>query len=377
MALSGANFTNSNILVRSSLSNQGFAVFYCYLVTNQNLNKIMTKSNLPPFTIRQLLEAGVHFGHKTMRRNPKMSKYIYTNRNGLSIIDLNKSAILLQNALKVAKEVAKNNGRILFVATKKQAVDQVADAAKRCGQYYVNFRWLGGMLTNWKTVSKSIKTLRDVEAKLSVEDGEVSYNKKERLVLERQRLKLEQALGGIKDMGGYPDLVFIIDSNKESLAVAEARTLKIPIMAILDSNCNPDNVTFPIPGNDDSAKSIKLYCRLLSDAILSGIKENMAASGVEVKKSEEGKKSDVKVELKKTAKKAEVKTEEKAEEKAEEKVEAKAEEKAPAAKKAAAKPAAKKAAAKPAAKAAAKKPAAKKPAAKKAAAKPAAKKADK
>ncbi len=239
-------------------------------------------NELPKFTIRQLLEAGAHFGHKTMRRNPKMSKYIHTSRNGVSIIDLNKTANLLQNAMKTVRDIAKNNGRILFVATKKQAIQPVAEAAKRCGQYYVNFRWLGGMLTNWKTVSQSIKTLKKIEEQLA--DSEVGFNKKEKLVLERQRLKLEQALGGIKNMGGYPDLVFVIDTNKESLAIAEAKKLNVPIMAIVDTNCNPDGIAFPIPGNDDSAKSIKLFCRLLSDAAIAGIKENMALSGVDMSK---------------------------------------------------------------------------------------------
>lgn len=239
-------------------------------------------NDLPNFTIKQLLEAGAHFGHKSMRRNPKMAKYIHGNRNGVSIIDLNKTANLLQTSLKTVREIAKNNGRILFIATKKQAVDAVADAAKRCGQYYVNFRWLGGMLTNWKTVSQSIKTLKKIEERLA--DAEFGYNKKEKLVLERQKNKLEQALGGIKNMGGYPDLVFVIDTNKESLAVAEAKKLGVPIMAILDSNCNPDGIAFPIPGNDDSAKSIKLFTRLISDAIISGIKENMALAGVDVSK---------------------------------------------------------------------------------------------
>lgn len=245
----------------------------------------MSKTELPNFTIRQLLEAGVHFGHKTMRRNPKMTKYIHTNRNGISIIDLNKTASLLHNSLKTVKEIAKNNGRILFVATKKQAIEPIAEAAKRCGQYYVNFRWLGGMLTNWKTVSQSIKTLKKIEEQLA-DPEEVGYNKKEKLVMQRQRDKLEQALGGIKNMGGYPDLVFIIDTYKESLAIAEAKKLGVPIMAILDSNCNPDGITFPIPGNDDSAKSIKLYCRLISDAAIAGIKENMALAGVDVSKFE-------------------------------------------------------------------------------------------
>jgi small subunit ribosomal protein S2 len=244
----------------------------------------MSKTELPSFSIRELLEAGVHFGHKTMRRNPKMSKYIHANRNGISIIDLNKTAHLLHNSLKVVKEIAKNNGRILFVATKKQAIEPVAEAAKRCGQYYVNFRWLGGMLTNWKTVSQSIKTLKKIEEKLS--DAEVGYNKKEKLVLERQRIKLEQALGGIKNMGGFPDLVFVIDTFKESIAIAEAKKLGLPLMAILDSNCNPEGITYPIPGNDDSAKSIKLYCRLLADAALAGTKENMIAAGIDISKLE-------------------------------------------------------------------------------------------
>ncbi len=251
----------------------------------------MSKHELPTFTIKQLLEAGAHFGHKTMRRNPKMSKYIHTSRNGVSIIDLTKTANLLNNSLKVVRDIAKNNGRILFVATKKQAIEPVAEAAKRCGQYYVNFRWLGGMLTNWKTVSQSIKTLKKIDEQLASDD--VGYNKKERLVLERQKNKLEQALGGIKNMGGYPDLVFIIDTNKESIALAETRKLNIPIMAILDTNCNPDNITFPIPANDDSAKTIKLICRLLSDAALAGTKENMALAGVDITKFESGEVTDI------------------------------------------------------------------------------------
>lgn len=242
----------------------------------------MSKQELPKFTIKQLLEAGVHFGHKTMRRNPKMTKYIHTNRNGVSIIDLTKTANLLNNALKTVHNIAKNNGRILFVGTKKQAIEPIAEAAKRCGQYYVNFRWLGGMLTNWKTVSQSIKTLRKIEERLAGDD--VDYNKKEKLILERKRNKLEQALGGIKNMGGAPDIIFVIDTFKESLAIAEAKKLGLPIMAILDSNCNPDGIIFPIPGNDDSAKSIKLYCRLISDAAIAGTKENMSIAGVDVSK---------------------------------------------------------------------------------------------
>ena len=251
----------------------------------------MTKNNLPPFTIKQLLEAGVHFGHRTMRRNPKMSKYIYGDRNSLHIIDLQQTAGLLYNALRIAKEVAKNNGRILFVATKKQAFEIVEQAAKRCGQYYVNHRWLGGMLTNWKTVSQSIRTLREVEKQL--ENNELDLNKKERLMLERKRIKLNLALGGIRDMGGYPDLLFVIDTNREALAVAEAKKLGVPIMAVLDTNSNPDGITYPIPGNDDSIKSIKLYCRLLSDAILAGIKENMQIAGVNIEKLAESSEEEI------------------------------------------------------------------------------------
>lgn len=242
----------------------------------------MTKDNLPQFTIKQLLEAGVHFGHKTMRRNPKMAKFVFGDRNNLSIINLDQTAIHLHAALKAVREIAKNNGRILFVATKKQAFDAVEESAKRCGQYYVNQRWLGGMLTNWKTISQSIKTLKKIEEQLA--NDELGLNKKERLVLDRQRIKLDHALGGIRNMGGYPDLVFIIDTNREALAVAEAKKLGVPIMAILDTNCNPDGIAFPIPGNDDSVKAIKLYCRLLSDAALAGIKENMAINGVDVSK---------------------------------------------------------------------------------------------
>ena len=258
----------------------------------------MSKVEIPSFSIKQLLEAGVHFGHKTMRRNPKMARYIHTNRNGISIIDLNKTANLLHKSLKLVQDIAKNNGRILFVGTKKQAIEPIAEAAKRCGQYYVNFRWLGGMLTNWKTVSQSIKTLKKVEDQLA--DTEVGYNKKEKLDLERQRLKLEQALGGIKNMGGYPDLVFVIDTYKEAIAIAEAKKLNIPIMAILDSNCNPTGITHPIPGNDDSAKSIKLYCRLLSDAAIAGTKENMALSGIDVSKFADGELPNI-AELKKSS----------------------------------------------------------------------------
>ena len=245
----------------------------------------MTKNSAnsqPKFTIRQLMEVGAHFGHKTMRRNPKMSRYIFTERDNISIIDLNKTANLLNEALKIVYQTAKNNGRILFIATKKQAIEAVAEAANRCGQYYVNSRWLGGTLTNWKTVSQSLKTLKKIEEQLV--DQEIGFLKKEKLMLERQRQKLEANLGGIKNMGGHPDLVFIIDINKEALALAEAKKLGIPVMAIVDTNCNPDDVNYIIPGNDDSAKSIKLYCRLISDAIIDGIRDNIAAAGIDISK---------------------------------------------------------------------------------------------
>jgi len=241
-------------------------------------------TNIPKFTIKQLLEAGVHFGHKTMRRNPKTAKYVFDERGGVSIINLEKTAQTLFQSLKVVKNIAKNNGRILFVATKKQACDIVKESATRCGQYYVNHRWLGGMLTNWNTVSKSIRTLRKIEEQLA--DDQLNLVKKEKLTLLRRKEKLEKSLGGIKDMGGYPDLVFVIDTNRESLAVFEAKRLNIPVMAIIDTNCNPDQITYPIPGNDDSIKAIKLYCNLLSDAILSGIQESMSDAGVKIKAEE-------------------------------------------------------------------------------------------
>lgn len=298
-------------------------------------------TNIPQFTIKQLLEAGVHFGHKTMRRNPKMEQFIHSKRNGLSIIDLNKSARLLHKGLIATHQVARNNGKILFVATKKQASEIVAQAAKDCGQYFVNFRWLGGMLTNLKTVSGSIETLKKIETQL--DNKESDFNKKEKLVLDRQRLKLEKTLGGIKDMGGYPDLIVVIDVNKEDIAVKEAQKLNIPVLAIVDSNCSPEGIQYVVPGNDDSTKAIKLYCKLLSDAILSGIKANMAASGVDVtkvtigkkeepKKEEKVEKAEANEELKVSKKKIVVKA--KDEEKEEEKLKKKVADKKPAAKKA-------------------------------------------
>jgi len=231
--------------------------------------------------MRELLEAGVHYGHKTMRWNPRMAPYLFGSRNGTHIIDLQQTAPLLHQSLQTVYDVVKRNGRVLFVGTKRQASEQIAEAASRCGQYYVNHRWLGGMLTNWNTVSASIKTLRDIEAKLNGEEA-AGMKKKEILSLQRRSDKLRLFLGGIMDMGGKPDLLFIIDTNKESIALLEAKKLGIPVIAILDSNSNPEGVNFPIPGNDDSTRAIRLYCKLVSDAALAGIQESLGAAGVDM-----------------------------------------------------------------------------------------------
>lgn len=237
-------------------------------------------TQIPQFTISQLLEAGVHFGHRTMRWNPRMAPYLYGSRNGSHIIDLQQTAPLLHQALKVVFDVIKNNGKVLFVGTKRQASDPIAEAAERCGQYYVNHRWLGGMLTNWKTVSGSIKTLRDLEENL--ESEELKFTKKETLNMKRHSEKLRKSLGGIMDMGGKPDLLFIIDTNKESLAMQEAKKLGIPVVAILDSNSNPKGVDYPIPGNDDATRALEFYCKIVSDTVLAGIQESLGAAGVDI-----------------------------------------------------------------------------------------------
>jgi small subunit ribosomal protein S2 len=235
---------------------------------------------LPDFSMRQLLEAGAHFGHQTHRWNPKMDRFIFGSRSNIHIIDLSQSIPLLHQALVKAREVAGSGGRVLFVGTKRQASDPIATAAKRCAQYYVNHRWLGGTLTNWRTVSQSIARLRELESLL---DGEgQGRSKKELLQLTRERDKLELSLGGIKDMGGIPDLMFVIDTNKEAIAILEARKLNIPVIAILDTNCDPDGITYPVPGNDDAARAIQLYCDLLADAILDGMAAGAAASGVDL-----------------------------------------------------------------------------------------------
>jgi len=235
---------------------------------------------IPNFTMRQLLEAGVHFGHQTRRWNPKMAPYLFGVRNGVHIVDLTQTVPMLHRALEATREVAAAGGRILFVGTKRQAQEPIAQAASRCGQYYVNHRWLGGMLTNWKTISQSIRRLRELDARIA--EGTQGLTKKETLQLTRQRDKLERALGGIKDMGGLPDLLFVIDTNKEAIAVAEARALGIPVVAVVDSNSEPESVTYPVPGNDDASRAINLYCDLVVGAVLDGIQAEMAASGADL-----------------------------------------------------------------------------------------------
>ena len=239
---------------------------------------------LPDFSMRQLLEAGVHFGHQTHRWNPKMKQYIFGDRNNVHIIDLGQTVPLLSQALQLVSDTVAGGGRVLFVGTKRQASELIADAAKRSAQYYVNARWLGGMLTNWKTISHSIQRLRKLDELLAAEAH--GFTKKERLNLERERDKLERALGGIRDMGGTPDLMFIIDTNKEAIAIQEAKRLNIPVVAIVDSNCDPDPIDYPIPGNDDAARAISLYCDLVAKSALDGIARQQGAAGVDIGASE-------------------------------------------------------------------------------------------
>ncbi|MEX2449922.1 MAG: 30S ribosomal protein S2 [Rhodospirillales bacterium] len=241
---------------------------------------------LPSFTMRQLLEAGVHFGHNTRRWNPRMSPYLFGIRNGIHIIDLQQTVPLLHRGMAAVRAVVAGGGRVLFVGTKRQASKKVAEAAKRCGQYYVNHRWLGGMLTNWQTISKSIRQLKDLEEKLVSEEAQ-ALTKKELLGLQRERDKLDRALGGIKDMGGLPDIIVAIDTNKEDIAIKEANKLGIPVVAVLDSNSNPAGVDYPIPGNDDAIRAINLYCDLIVDSVLDGIKEEMTVTGADLGASEE------------------------------------------------------------------------------------------
>ncbi len=239
---------------------------------------------LPTFTMRQLLEAGVHFGHQTRRWNPSMAPYLFGARNDIHIIDLQQTVPLLYRALGVARDIVSSGGRVLFVSTKRQASEAVADAAKRCGQYYVNHRWLGGTLTNWKTISNSIKRLRELDDQLGQEDQ--GLTKKELLQLTRQRGKLERSLGGIKEMGGLPDIMFVIDTNKEAIAIKEAKVLGIPVVAIIDSNSDPSGIDYRIPGNDDALRAITLYCDLMARAVLDGIQTEMTRAGEDVGEAE-------------------------------------------------------------------------------------------
>ncbi|MGE0742263.1 MAG: 30S ribosomal protein S2 [Hyphomonadaceae bacterium] len=235
---------------------------------------------LPEFSMRQLLEAGAHFGHQTHRWNPKMDRYIFGEKANIHILDLSQTVPLLHQALLKVREVAANGGRVLFVGTKRQAADHIKAAAQRCAQYYVNSRWLGGTLTNWQTVSKSIARLRETES--TIGGGGIGLTKREVLNLTRERDKLDRSLGGIASMGGIPDLMFVIDTNKEAIAIQEAKKLGIPVVAVVDSNCDPDAVTFPIPGNDDAARAIQLYCDLIADAVLDGLTENQVRGGVDI-----------------------------------------------------------------------------------------------
>ena len=240
---------------------------------------------LPEFSLRQLLEAGVHFGHQTHRWNPRMDQYIYGSRNGIHILDLTQTVPLLDAALNAVRETVAKGGRILFVGTKRQAAKPIAEAAERSAQYYMNHRWLGGTLTNWKTVSNSISRLKQLSAQL--EDGAEGLTKKERLGMEREHEKLYLSLNGIAEMGGTPDLLFVVDVNKESLAIAEANKLGIPVIAVLDSNSPPEGVDFPIPGNDDAARAIALYCDLAARSALDGMAAQMGSSGVDLGAMEE------------------------------------------------------------------------------------------
>ena len=241
---------------------------------------------MPNFTMRELLEAGIHFGHQKKRWNPKMEPYLFGERNGIHIIDLQQTFPLINTALKVLRDVGANGGRVLFVGTKRQAQKIVADSAVNTGQYYMNHRWLGGTLTNWKTISKSIVRLKSYDEVLNKEDS--GLTKKELVGMEKKRIKLELSLGGIKDMGSLPDALFVIDTNKEQIAIKEANVLKIPVIAVIDSNSNPDGVNFPIPGNDDATRAIALYCKLASEAILDGLHQaTFSSAGKDLGASEE------------------------------------------------------------------------------------------
>jgi len=240
---------------------------------------------LPEFTMRQLLEAGVHFGHQTQRWNPKMQQFIYGGRNGIHIMDLTQTVPMLDAALNVVRDTVARGGRILFVGTKRQAQKPIAEAAEKCAQFYMNHRWLGGTLTNWQTVSKSINRLKHIDE--AAAHGFEGLTKKERLGMEREQAKLQASLGGIREMGGRPDLLFVIDVNKEDLAILEAKKLGIPVVAIVDTNCSPDGVDYVVPGNDDAARAIALYCDLVSRAALDGMSTQLSKAGVDMGAMEE------------------------------------------------------------------------------------------
>ncbi|MBS0272742.1 MAG: 30S ribosomal protein S2 [Proteobacteria bacterium] len=240
---------------------------------------------MPTFTMRQLLEAGVHFGHQTRRWDPKMAPYLYGSRGGIHIIDLQQTVPMLHQALQVIRDTVAGGGRVLFVGTKRQASQKVKEAASLCGQFFVNHRWLGGMLTNWKTISQSIKRLRELQEQF--DQGTHGFTKKELLTLQRERDKLELSLGGIKDMGGVPNILFVIDTNKEDIAIKEANKLGIPVIAIVDSNSNPDGIDYLIPGNDDAQRAIELYCTLASAAVLDGLQAEIKSSGADIGEAEE------------------------------------------------------------------------------------------
>ncbi len=232
---------------------------------------------MPSFTMRQLLEAGVHFGHHTRRWNPKMQTYLFGSRNGVHIIDLQQTVPMLQQALQAIRDTVSGGGRVLWVGTKRQAQDSIAGAAQRCGQYFVNHRWLGGMLTNWKTVSHSIKRLKELNDRVETQGGKLT--KKELLMMSRERDKLHKTLGGIAEMGGLPDILFVIDTNKEAIAIQEANKLGIPVVAVIDSNSDPTGVTFPIPGNDDAQRAIDTYCDLVAQSVLDGLQAELIGTG--------------------------------------------------------------------------------------------------
>ena len=240
---------------------------------------------LPEFTMRQLLEAGVHYGHQTARWNPRMGEFIYGDRNGIHILDLTQTVPMLDAALKVVRDTVAKGGRILFVGTKRQAQKSIAESAEKCAQYYMNHRWLGGTLTNWKTISLSINRLKQIDEILA--SGAEGLTKKERLNLERDQGKLQASLGGIRDMGGVPDLLFVIDVGKEALAITEAKKLGIPVVGIVDTNCSPKGVDYVIPGNDDASRAIAMYCDLISRAALDGMTAQMGAAGIDLGEMEE------------------------------------------------------------------------------------------